>query len=853
MTRALIKYQFVVYIIVCILGCKSSKNIQTFPKEITEHILLDSLVITPETHGEFYVSDVSHVTPTRTMDLLHTELHLVPNWRNQVVDGIATLTLTPFAYPADTLILNAQFFDIHEVSINNTAQIIYAYDGALLHIPLGQQFLPGQSVNCKIKYTAHPHNASSRQKQGFFFIDPFDTIPNLPQQIWTIGETQYNSQWFPTIDFPNERHTQDIRITVDTSFVTVSNGALVSSQTQLTGMRTDQWVMMQSHAPYLTLLVVGDYDVVRDTWNGIPVNYYVDKGYGPSAKEIFAHTPEMLSFFSELLAYPYPWPKFDQVVVHDFTAGAMENTSAVTFATDVQRHSREFLVTGENDGIVAHEMFHQWFGDLLTCESWAHLALNEGFANYGEYLWTEFKYGADEAQRLHLSELQGYLAATDYGIHPLIHFDYGEPDEMFDAHSYNKGSLVLHHLRSVLGDEVFLGGLRKYLNDNAFKAVEIHDLRLAMEEVSGKDLNLFFDQWYFTAGHPEVSISEYYNLDLGQIQITLTQLQDPSTSRAAFQFPLTVQFLYNDHDSEFVHLEVSEREQVFTLSAPSMPDAIVYDPEGSLVWEIAPIERTADQYRLLLQHNNTWQSRNEAMNYLFDHFADFSTEELRSALSDPHWELRQNLLYSLDLKGFPGLNEDVISLANNDPDRRVRLAAAYCLGELEDPQYAQVFVDLLGAGAKVDEIIIGLLQLSKCDFPKALTYSQHFVQDSSISVLSMVASVFAVDPDPVHTEFFRKNSVRIGEEGKNFFHAYAFWASGLEDSLISNEVAALKSLALAPKTDLYTRFYATYSLWVLQSILPADRDISGIISSVITEIRELTSDATLTEWYRSFD
>jgi aminopeptidase N len=405
----------------------------------------------------------------------------------------------------------------------------------------------------------------------------------------------------------------------------------------------------------------------------------------------------------------------------------------------------------------------------------------------------------------------------------------------------------------VLGDDVFFRGIRKYLRDNAFSSVEIHDLRLAMEEVSGLDLNTFFAQWYFSAGHPIVSASEDFNPQTKELEISVNQTQDTSNSRDVFQFPLTVQFLYKDQLTEFRQLDISKREQVFVLQVSQKPDAIVYDPEGSLPWDLIRPERTIDQYRLLLEHQNTWLTRHEAVSHIEAHLSDVSVEDIRYALQDPHWELRQILLYTISLSDTPELIKDVISMANSDPDPRTRLAAVYCLGETGDPAFSPVFVNLLERSSKVDEIMIGLLQLSRCDLPKALSYSKALEQDSSVAILSVVASVYSMDQNPDHKTFFRQKRPLFAEEGKIFFQAYAIWASGLDDTLVLEEVESLKSLALSQNYGLYTRFYATYCLWVLNSILLQNSDLAGVISATIMEIRELTGDSTLTEWYRSFD
>ena len=327
-------------------------------------------------------------------------------------------------------------------------------------------------------------------------------------------------------------------LTVEDRFNTLSNGVLISSKKNNDGTRTDYWKMDLPHAPYLFMVAIGEYAVVKDSWNGKVVDYYVEPKFEEYARDIFPHTPEMLQFFSDKLGVTYPWPKYSQVVVRDYVSGAMENTSAVIFGEFMQGTDRELVDNRQNENIVAHEMFHHWFGDLVTCESWANLTLNEGFANYSEYLWLEHKHGKDEADFHRMQELSGYMQSAARDIHPLVDFGYENKEDMFDAHSYNKGGLVLHMLRNYVGDDAFFASLQKYLKDHSFSDVEGHELRLAFEDVTGEDLNWFFNQWFFSQGQPELNVDYDYDEDSKQVIVTVEQVQDPKEMPPIFELPV---------------------------------------------------------------------------------------------------------------------------------------------------------------------------------------------------------------------------------------------------------------------------------------------------------------------------
>ena len=445
----------------------------------------------------------------------------------------------------------------------------FTYDSLVLKIDLKNTYTKNDTLTLFINYVAMPNKLASGGSAaitndiGLYFINPSGEDNEKPQQIWTQGETEASSCWFPTIDAPNERCSQEMYITVDTNFKSLSNGELIFQTDNGDGTRTDYWKQSLPHAPYLFMMAIGEYAVVKDRWGDKAVNYFVEPEYKALAKRIFPHTPEMLSFFSERLQYPYPWDKFDQVVVRDYVSGAMENTSAVIYGQFVQGDER-YLEDYNGEDIVAHEMFHHWFGDLVTCESWSNLPLNESFATYGEYLWNEHKHGRYTADYKLNNDLRAYLNEARVNQKDLIRFNYGHREEMFDTHSYQKGGRILHMLRKYLGDEAFFEALALYLNQHAYTAVEVHDLRIAFEEISGEDLNWFFNQWFLSAGHPVLSSQWTYDVEGNQLTIHIQQEQKGGNIPEVFQLPITVGILDANKELHFKKLWMNERTQSFS-------------------------------------------------------------------------------------------------------------------------------------------------------------------------------------------------------------------------------------------------------------------------------------------------
>ena len=340
---------------------------------------------------------------------------------------------------SNILVLDAKGFDLLSVGLKEDGQIKplkYEYDSWKMTITLPREYTRSETIAIWVDYIAKPEELEAEgssaitDAKGLYFINPLGEDRDKPQQIWTQGETESSSCWFPTIDSPNENMTQEISMTVNDRFVTLSNGRMVSSTPNGDGTRTDRWKQAKPHTPYLAMMAVGEYAVVNDRWNGMDVDYYVEPEYEPHARAIFGETPAMLKFYSDVLDYPYTWDKYSQVVVRDYVSGAMENTSATVHGEFLQRTDRE-LLDGDNEEIIAHELFHHWFGDLVTCESWSNLPLNESFATYGEYLWLEHRHGRDAADFHGNGQLRQYMmSAKQTGHVDLIRFAYDDKEDM---------------------------------------------------------------------------------------------------------------------------------------------------------------------------------------------------------------------------------------------------------------------------------------------------------------------------------------------------------------------------------------------------------------------------------------
>ena len=782
---------------------------------------------------------------TRHFKLIHTKLELSFDWENQYLHGKATLILEPYFYSQSNIILDAKGFNIHEIELvigDNSEKLNYVYDGNKLNIDLAKEYHQGQKVNIKINYTAKPNEGNSANDQkGLYFINPLGDQKGKPQQIWTHGETESNSRWFPTIEAPNQKSTQEIFITIDDKFETLSNGILVYSKSNADGTRTDYWKMDKPHAPYLFMMAVGEFTRIEDEWNGMKVDYYVEPEYAEYAMDIFGHTPEMLSYFSETLNYPFPWDKYSQVVVWDFVSGAMENTTASVFMEDLNVDSRE-LIDYDWDDIIAHELFHQWFGDLVTCESWANLPLNESFATYGEYLWKNYKYGTDEAA-YHLYEgLEDYLDESESKKEDLIRFYYDDDVEMFDSHSYAKGGLILHLLRDYLGDEAFFKSLAYYLKSHAFGKAEVHELRLAFEHISGEDLNWFFNQWFLASGHPKLKVEESYDEEQGKYSIKVWQVQDIG-HYPVYKLPLMLDAWENGSKTSYM-IEIDKPFQEFEFDEVMNPELVIVDSDYVLVGEISHT-KTAEQYQFQFSYyKENVRARIDALEYFLDSPADsISRIVMRDALKDPFWIIRNEalLVFEKDTTDFFANNEElIVEMALNDPQSLVKAAALSVLASKEKSKYISIFKsNLYDSSYSVAGVALyAYLQSGVRDVDSVL---QNFKDETNFNITSSMADFYIQHQDYKQYEWFAEKLDRYsGGDLWYFIKLFGMYLITAPDDLIKSGVKELEFIA-NNHNQYYNRLSAYQSLELFS-------DFEGV-SEILKQIKNNEKDSRVKEYF----
>lgn len=633
-------------------------------------------------------------TPTRINNLVHTKLDVRFDYKNQFLNGKEWVTLQPHFYPTDSLRLDAKGMDIKQIALVNDQQLVplkYTYDDNSLLIKLDRSYHSTEKYTIYLDYTAKPNllkaqgSAAINDAKGLYFINPNERTPNKPRQIWTQGETEASSAWFPTIDRPNQKTTAEIAMTVLDNYVSLSNGALINQQKNNDGTRTDTWKMELPHAPYLFMMAVGDFKIYQDKYNNIPVDYYLEPKYAPYAKDIFGKTPAMMDFYGKTLGVPYPWVKYAQIVCRDYVSGAMENTTATLHGEHVQKTKRELLDDNE-EGTIAHELFHQWFGDLVTAESWSNLTMNESFATFGEIIWHEHDGGKEKGDKSRFEKLQSYLKSSKNGNSPaLARYYYHDKEDMFDNISYAKGSLILYALKEQMGDVAFYQSLKKYLTDNSFKTGEPQQLRLAMEDVTGKDWAPYFNQWYYKGGHPILKITS--STKNNTLVLNIAQVQDSTVQ--TFQLPLAID-IYTKEGKIRKTVQLNERNTHVTIPLPNTLEFIDVDPEKTLVGEIH-MDKTEADYQYQYTQAPSFANRIAALLFALKNPKTTGGQQLLTqALSDKDTDLVAMAIQGTDLTN-PTVQKSaekiIAALAEQSPASVVRASAIRKLGQTKNKKY----------------------------------------------------------------------------------------------------------------------------------------------------------------------
>jgi len=658
--------------------------------------LMNGALPAPKARSFALPDDALHYAPDRPADVRHVKLDITLDFEQETVSGTAYTTFAVLYEEVKTIALDAVELAIERVTVADKPVAYTTTDEKLL-VTLDRIYFHDEVFTIAVTYSAKP-------RAGMNFVKPAPEDPTRPVQAWSFGQPRYGSRWFPCHDAPNERATTEIIVTVPAQFLTVSNGNLLSVKDN-GATKTHHWLHSVPHAVYLMSLVVCDFAVVKDSYNGKPVTYYVRKDRAGDAPLLMGKTPQMMQFFSEFTGVEYPYDTYDQTVVELYT-GAMEHTTATTHSFMLLTDKKAAL-DADMVPIVAHELAHQWFGDLVTCRDWSNGWLNEGFATYFEIMWGEHDLGRDVFKQAMLEKKAWYIGEDIHYRRPIVYHVFHEDGfELFDAHMYGKGAWVLHMLRHQLGDAAFKRAVKTYLTRYREKEVITADLERTFEESTGRSLARYFQQWVYSGGYPTFEISYTWESEqkLAKIKIKQTQKIDELTPCFVtpvdldFTIPLTDEAAHDTRETRIVPMRVlvgedGQVEQSFYIPLEREPLMVRFDPEGWLL-KTYTFERSAQMLRYQLAADPDTLGRGDAAEALGRKDDDQSREALKTALlTDPFWGVRVAAASALGTMNDEKAQTILIeALAQIDPTQfpRARATIAEALGKFQAPQRAEL-------------------------------------------------------------------------------------------------------------------------------------------------------------------
>ncbi len=633
--------------------------------------------------------------PDRPGRVCHIALDLALDLAAQRFDATCTIALQPVRAGIRYLELDAVELSVRAVRCKTARSreeraASFGHDGMRLRVELPEP-TGTEAIELTIDYSAE------RPRRGLYFVAPTADCPHKPVQVWTQGEDEDSRYWFPCFDYPGQLATSEIRARVPKPLQAISNGSLIG--TEDAGTETIyHWRQAEVHPTYLMTLAVGDFAEIIDSWDGIPIAYYVEPGREDDARRTLGKTPRMVAFFSQKYGYRYAFPKYAQVCVADFIFGGMENTSATLLTDRCLLDERSQLDSARAESLVAHELAHQWFGDLVVIEHWSHAWLKEGMASYAEVLWWEHEYGPEEAAYYMLGEARSYLSEDRSRYRrPMVTHVYREAIELYDRHLYEKGACVYRMIRAELGEEGFDAAIQTFVKDNAHKTVATVDLLRAIDRATGRNLASLFDQYVFRGGHPDFKVAYIWDGEANLAKLTVTQTQATAATQTTettteageepllFDLRLPVAFWYGEGDTKTCQtffIRISEKEQSLFFPTAERPQWVSFDA-GNAYLKTVSLDYPAPELKAQLQHDPDPVARI----YAAEALAKKGTPEARTALAaalkaEPFWGARVEIAKQL-AKADRDAALEPLTEALQDPDARVRRAVLTALGSIK--------------------------------------------------------------------------------------------------------------------------------------------------------------------------
>ena len=648
---------------------------------------------------------------SRDFDAIHYKITLKADMDKKKLSGENQITLSPLRDKLDKCVLDAEYLVVENVFDSGGRNFPFEQKDNQVFINLTRQYNHADTIILTVKYKL------DKQVPGLKFIEATLTNPLMVSSDCFPDKAR---QWIPCYDYPNDKVTTEMIVTVDKKYKVLSNGKVVSVKENYSeGTVTYHWNQELPHSTYLINLSIADYAVLKDSLGSLPINYWVYKGLEADAGTTFRKTPYMINFFNNLYNYPYPWAKYDQVIT-SYMGGGAEATSATILGEGIVMDTiaeKDF----SREVVIAHEIAHQWWGDLITLRSWEHTWLNESFGTYSDYLYTRFDKGEDAGAFDLLGKKNQYLnEAHNRYMRPIVFNRYNDPGDNFDSHTYPKGACMLHLLRYILGDDAFFRTLSTFLHQNEFKPVDTHDFMKTVKEVTGKNMDWFFDQYIFSPGHPVFEVTKIWDETKKMLKVTIVQKQDSIPGVPVYTIPVNLGFVV-EGKKIVKEIWLKNKTEDFYFEFAAQPLLVRFD-EGNYLLKEVTFKKSLPE--LLYQaENDDMIGRLTAVNELRTFSSDKSTLALwtRIATDDTFWAVRQVALENAG-NYHSEKSAELYNLCLNDENSKVRLSAIRLLGDLKDPEMIKLFENIFKSEDSYAAKAESLRSIGKCGGKQQLSF-----------------------------------------------------------------------------------------------------------------------------------
>jgi len=747
-----------------------------------------------------------HYPPSKVFTVKHIRLYIRPDFDKASIECKEDIIIVSNRDALSTVTLDASELNIKSVVMNEYT-LNFRYMDDKLRIELPNPINEGEEFTVSIEYEAKP-------RKGLYFIKPDEYYPKRRLQLWTQGESEYSKYWLVCFDHPDMRFTHEMIVEVPRDMIAVSNGRLVALKDNGSS-KVYHWSEDCMHPAYLTSLVVGRFEEIREEYNGIELIYYVPSDMLEYAELSFKNTKDMMRFFEEYTGVRYPYGKYAQITVDEFIYGGMENINATTLTIDTL-HDKRAHIDFTSDHLVAHELAHQWFGDLVTCRDWQHIWLNESFATYFEALYWLHSRGEDEFNYYIMQYAEEYFDEVSKRYsRPIVTNVYKYADDLFDRHAYEKGACVLHMLRSLLGDTMFRRAVKRYLERFRFSSAETEEFRRCCEDATGISLQEFFDQWLYRPAHPELKVQMKYNIDNNMLTIDIQQVQESSEKTndvTVFRFPLDVRIVSKDKD-EVVTLNIDSKEHTFQIRCDE-PVYVSIDPYNKV--PLKKVSMRAPTHMLInaLKSGNTVERIN-TVRALSGIISNDTIDALKNALNDSFWGVAAEAAKALSSiksdDAYRALVESYASIRHPKAKRAVVRA----IGEFRKEESIPLLNRILQEEESYYVQAESILAIGKSKSKKAIPYimgtlqiksHNEVVRASAMSAFGEVNDEFCIPILIDHTRLGEHNRVReaatlaLGKYAKGNEKVIEHLTKLLRDYWFRVRINAIKALTEAQDT-----------------------------------------------------